>query len=675
MRITPKEFDYTWYSSIPVQKHKSGNPKTKNRRTYKDIICAFDIETTRIVEIEQAVMYVWMFQFGEDVTVIGRTWSEFIDFVRELKKHTDDRVNLVVYVHNLSYEFQFLRGIYQFQSDEVFAVKPRKVLKCDMSFIELRCSYLHTNMSLSEFTSKMGAEHGKLSGREFDYTKRRFYWTELTEKELDYCCNDVQGLVESLNIEMANDGDNLYSIPLTSTGYVRRDAKQAMRHTPHNYMKNQLPDYRTYKMLEEAFRGGNTHANRYYAGQVLVNVHSADRSSSYPDVLCNCKFPVSKFEYVGFQEFEDVVNLIAKRGKAVLMRVSFTKIRLRDETWGCPYLTRDKSRNIIEEVCDNGRILTADYLETTLTDIDFRIILEEYEWKDCCTFEVAHAKYGRLPPSLIAETISYYRYKTELKDVDGQEVFYMKSKNKLNSIYGMMAQKQIRQEIDFINGEFKPHNDDEEILLDKANKKAFLNYAWGVWTTAWSRLRLEEGIRLAHGEHAEFVYCDTDSVKYLGEIDWNKYNEERIKDSLESGAYATDPHGVTHYMGVYEREKDMTEFATLGAKKYCYRYEKVNRKTGEIEYPLITTIAGVSKASGGVELEKHGGIGAFKPGFIFHDAGGTESIYNDSPEITQMEIDGHIVHITSNVVIKDSTYTLGITGEYERLLKKCRNIC
>lgn len=77
------------------------------------------------------------------------------------------------------------------------------------------------------------------------------------------------------------DDDNLYTFPLTSTGYVRRDAKKAMRDISHMFVRNQLPDFYTYRMLREAFRGGNTHANRYYAGVVLHGYKSADRSSSY----------------------------------------------------------------------------------------------------------------------------------------------------------------------------------------------------------------------------------------------------------------------------------------------------------------------------------------------------------------------------------------------------------
>jgi hypothetical protein len=657
--IAPEQFDFEWFKSIKVQTRAVGNPGTKKKVYYKDIISAFDIETTRIKEIEQSVMYIWQWQFGLEYTVIGRTWEEFSWFCEQLKTCIKGNEFLCVYVHNLSYEFQFLRGIYHFEKEEVFALDSRKILKQSMcGCIEMRCSYIHSNMSLNEYTNKMGAIHKKLSGEEFDYSKQRFPWTPLTEREIEYTVNDVLGLVEALQIEMEHDGDNLYSIPLTSTGYVRRDAKQAMRLVSHTFVSNQLPDYKTYEMCREAFRGGNTHANRYYSGTVLNNVKSADRSSSYPDVLCNCQFPVSSFYHAGGVTYDELLDLINVRKKAVIMRVSMTNVRLRDKFWGSPYLSRDKSRNIRDAIYDNGRILSAEYLETTITDIDFKIILSEYDFDDFVPFDVSHARYGMLPKPLIETTIKYYVAKTELKNVDGQELYYMKSKNKLNAIYGMMAQDPVKQTIDFINDEFEKHKDNPEELLITSNKKAFLCYQWGVWTTAHSRYRLEEGIRLA-GDN--FIYCDTDSVKYIGEIDWTAYNKERIKDSKKSGAYATDPQGETHYMGVYEMEHPYYEFSTLGAKKYCFRETP--------ESPLSITIAGVTKKAGGKELEKEGGIKAFQPGFIFKEAGGTEAVYNDKPEITKYTIDGHEIAITSNVVLRESTYTLGITAEYEKLLQ------
>lgn len=667
MIITPEQFPFEWLYEVPLVKRKQGNQKTRKRVKYKDIITAFDIETTRLIDIEQSVMYVWQWQFGDDYTVVGRTWEQFATFQRKISKILDDSV-LVIFVHNLSYEFQFLRGIYQFSPDEVFAIKSRKVLKCNMhGCFEFRCSYIHSNMNLDTYTKKMGVKHKKLTGT-FDYEKIRYPWTELSNEELAYCVHDVQGLVEAIKIEMEHDGDNLYTFPLTSTGYVRRDAKKAMSTVSISFVKNQLPDYEIYKMLREAFRGGNTHANRYYANYTLHNVHSADRSSSYPDVMCNCKFPISEFYRLGDLPYKDVIKLIEKRNKALIMRVAITGIYLTRIDWGCPYLSISKCRHIENALEDNGRILSADYIETTLTDIDLRIVLQEYSFTDIRFFDVASARYGYLPSPLIRTICQYYHYKTELKNVSGQELLYMKSKNKLNSLYGMCAQDPVKQSILFINNNFQEQNEEESKLLLENNKKAFLAYQWGVWVTAWARYRLEEGIILAHGDienpdSPQFVYCDTDSVKYLGDIDLTVFNRQRILDSKRSGAYATDPAGITHYMGVYEKEHDMCEFRTMGAKKYVYRETTEDK--------LICTIAGVSKSLGGKELESHGGITAFHEGFTFEEAGGLEAVYND--DINEViDIDGHILKITSNVVLRPSTYTLGLSADYKRLLMEVR---
>lgn len=667
MIVTPEQFPLEWLYNRPLVKRKPGNQRTKKRVKYKDIITAFDIETSRLIDIEQSVMYVWQWQFDEDYTVVGRTWEEFAAFQRKIAKILDDVV-MVVFVHNLSYEFQFLRGIYQFSPDEVFAIKSRKVLKCNMhGCFEFRCSYIHSNMNLDTYTKKMGVKHKKLTGT-FDYEKIRYPWTELGNDELAYCVHDVQGLVEAIKIEMEHDGDNLYTFPLTSTGYVRRDAKKAMSNVSFSFVRNQLPDYEIYKMLREAFRGGNTHANRYYANYTLHNVHSADRSSSYPDVMCNCKFPISEFYRLGDLPYKDVVKLIEKRNKALIMRVAITGIYLTRIDWGCPYLSISKCRHIENALEDNGRILSADYLETTLTDIDLRIVLQEYSFTDIRFFDVASSRYGYLPTPLISTICQYYHYKTELKNVPGQELLYMKSKNKLNSLYGMCAQDPVKQSILFINNDFQEQNEEEAKLLLEHNKKAFLAYQWGVWVTAWARYRLEEGILLAHGDienpnSPQFVYCDTDSVKYLGDIDLTAFNRQRISDSKRSGAYATDPAGITHYMGVYEKEHDMCEFRTMGAKKYVFRET--------LEDKLICTIAGVSKSLGGKELESNGGITAFHEGFTFEQAGGLEAVYNDDVDKV-IYIEGYSLHITANVVLRPSTYTLGLSADYKRLLTEVR---
>lgn len=656
--ISVPEFEqkyYDAYRAVPLQMHRRSDPKRKNKEYYKDIICSFDIETTRL-DNDQSIMYVWQWQYGDVCTIMGRTWDEFLQLVSILSRPLCEGERLVCFVHNLSYEFQFLAGIYEFQPDEVFAIKSRKILKCNMLQVEFRCSYLHSNMSLAMYLDKMGAEHKKLSGEDFDYSKKRYPDTELTPQEIEYCQNDVLGLVEAITNEMRKDGDNLYSIPLTSTGYVRRDAKYAMRSVSPYYVKDMLPDFKVYTLLREAFRGGNTHANRYYTGMILDNVKSADRSSSYPDVQINCRFPVSRF--VSRETVSKQAIAMIKGGKhCFVTRLALWGVRLIHEWWGAPYIPKDKCRNLQGALIDNGRVLSADYLEITITDIDFKIILGEYNFSSIRLFDTYIARYGDLPPVYKAVINEYYHRKTELKGVPGKEIEYMKSKNKLNSIYGMSAQNPVKQSVDFISGEFVDREQDAEQLLADANEHAFLPYQWGVWTTALARLRLEEGIKLAG---RGFVYCDTDSVKYLDDIDWSAYNRQREQDSTRTEACARDPKGVMHYMGVYEPEETYSKFITMGAKKYAYQY--ADGKTH-------VTVAGVNKHKGGAELDAHGGLSAFKEGFIFTDAGGRELVYNDNPgELYCTSDKGNQYKITRNVTIRPSTYRLGYSEEYRQLL-------
>lgn len=680
MEYIPVEFfDVDIISNAGTLK-KRGGTRSHSKRTYKDLVCAFDIETTRIAEIEQSIMYIWQFQVDEYCTVIGRTWAEYMGMLHDIAEALGDDY-LVIYVHNLSYEFQFLAGVYNFAASEVFAVDSRKVLKAEMlGHFEYRCSYLQTNMSLRQFLSKMGVKHLKLSGDNFDYSKQRYPWTPLSEfsdLELEYCINDVRGLVEAIKAELVRDGDDLYTIPMTSTGYVRRDAKRVM--SPAGIRANVRecqPDPELYLALRDAFRGGDTHASRFYAGLTVPDVESVDRSSSYPDVIVNCKFPITPFYHVGPSTIKDV-KFYMRTGRALVVRVCLSDVKLRNKYSPVPYISRSKTQVCVNPIMDNGRVISADYIELCLTDIDFKIVLDEYDASNIVIADLWHARYGKLPRAYRELVIKYYEGKTELKGVPGQEIYYDKLKALLNALYGLMAQDPVKQSIEFIEGRFIEGTQPVPDLLEDATRKAFLIYQWGVWVTAHARRELRQAINLAG---INFVYADTDSVKYISApIDWEVLNGPIRERSLKNGAYATDPGGTTHYMGVWEHDDSYAAFKTLGAKKYAYVYknkpckpEKCSRKNcklkGGDQCPAtFCTIAGVGKATGAAELDAAGGLEAFDVNFIFTEAGGLESVYNDD-DYGEYEIDGHRLTITRNVCLRPSTYTVGITQDYATLL-------
>ena len=161
----------------------------------------------------------------------------------------------------------------------------------------------------------------------------------------------------------------------------------------------------------------------------------------------------------------------------------------------------------------------------------------------------------------------------------------------------------------------------------------------------------------------DVVYCDTDSVKYIGNYDYvfEKINSEFIKkcESLDIKNYI-EYNGKTFYLGLYDKEPGYLKFKTLGAKKYAF----VSRETNE----LGVTVSGLNKEKGAKELKEKGGINAFEIGTTFYDSGRTTAYYNNE-DIHVIEVDGVKIETASNIALVDTTYTLGISDTMLSILE------
>lgn len=260
-------FDYGIYEGCSTL-------KDKRRNRLLNCINAFDIETTTL-DADISFMYCWQWctlHRGYYHVVMGRTWAEYIDHINRIQQQLDDGVRVAVYVHNLGYEFQYIRNFFEW--DSVFASKPRQPIKAlTVSGTEYRCSWKLTNMSLEAATNKEpGMTYVKYKDK-IDYRKIRYPETPLDDEHLVYDILDVVSLCDLIKNLLKNNGDSIATIPLTSTGYVRRACRKRVR--------QEMPDYRdkvflpnsispdVYCKLKEAARGGNTHANRYFSSSLL----------------------------------------------------------------------------------------------------------------------------------------------------------------------------------------------------------------------------------------------------------------------------------------------------------------------------------------------------------------------------------------------------------------------
>lgn len=661
---------YSWqaieYETFSILKRPRGRKRAGTKDvTYVQQVAAFDIETSTL-EYEgepHSFMYVWQFAIN-DKAYYGRSWDEFKRFLAILEERLPPKTTLLCYVFNLSFEYQYLSGQFPISLEQVFATEPRKILRLQLTpFLEMRCAAFLTNTSLRRFLQDEGVPVQK---EEMDYKVIRYPWTTLTSEELSYCEADVVGLTQAIRHRMFKDGDSHYTIPFTATGYVRRDAKAVIsaerRHDDYRF-----DSWEVYKKLIRAFRGGNTHASRFYAalGVIRHRCKGRDFASHYPFQICMCQYPSKPFQVVpaGLLTWEHYEEVLAK-GYAVLMTVTFYGIELTDEREPVPYIPIDKCDYCASGEIDNGRIMKAAQLSITVTDVDMGIIDKMYTWDDVAVTWMAISTYAPLPKGYIALVRKYFDRKTTLKKKD--PYMYARAKALLNALYGMMAQAVLRMEIKMDeNGmlyEEKP--EDMQAAYEKNAKRCFLPYSAGVWVTSHARAMLQEAIWAVGYER--FIYCDTDSVKFLDEgedPDWEAIfpGDEHV---------ALDSQGKEHRMGTAELDAVYDEFVTLGAKKYAVVYadDPVN---GDHAGMLEITVAGVDKEEGSKELVRKGGLQAFKPGLIF-ESGGLDARYNDFDDFSLM-VGKTQVEISRNVSLVDGVYSMGLSDTYSALLESIRD--
>lgn len=578
---------------------------TNKNISYYNVPCAFDIEVSSFYYggEKNATMYIWQFGILNWVTY-GRTWEEYQKFLAILSEvlGLSEDMRLVVYVHNLAYEWQFVRKILKW--DKVFFLDERKPVYAITGGYEFRCSLKLSSKSLAKVGEDLVKYKEHKHVGDLNYQWIRFHSTPLTEEELGYCEADIRVLLAYIQEKIETDRQIDY-IPLTNTGYVRNHCRKACfrKYKDYKNLMSQLTlDADEYKQLKRGFAGGFTHANARYVAEgketPLENVGSFDFTSSYPAVMLTEQFPMSKSKLIGhiddWNQFHQYLYNYCCLFDVTLTNV-FPKV---DYDHPISKSKLIKSEGITE---DNGRIVTAESLTITMTEQDWFVFDDFYNYEDIQINKFRIYEKRFLPKPFYKAILELYKRKTVLKDVEGEEINYMISKNMLNAAYGMIVTDIVREviEYDYENSEYvDPIKPDLEEAIEKYNtsKKRFLFYPWGVWVTAYARRNLFSGI-LACGE--DYIYSDTDSIKIFNpdkHMDYiNDYNNNLLKRieaisaylEIDSTEYAPkNKKGVSKPIGIWEYEGTYKRFKTLGAKRYLY--EKQDGK-------YVLTVAGVNK--------------------------------------------------------------------------------
>lgn len=668
--------------------------KTNKKITYYEIVTSFDIETTSTSQNGKkfAFMYIWQFAF-ENVLVYGRTWKEYQHFIDKLVEilQLNNSKRLIVYVHNLGYEFQFMRKYFDWEDNGVFAVDTREPVKALTSNgIEYKDSYILAGLNLDNVAKNLQKHKiEKLVGF-LDYSQIRTYKNHLTNDELAYCANDVKIVVAYIHEQIDEYGD-ITKIPLTNTGRVRRYTQQQVyyngqkehRKTGGQYTKyRKLMDTLTlspdeYRQLQRAFQGGFTHANANKQGKVINNVTSYDFTSSYPTVMVTEQFPMGRGFNPKINNRKDFD--FYREHYCLIFDIKFTNVfpKIKQEH----YLSSSKCKCSKDMIEDNGRVFSASTVETTITNVDYEIIERAYEWDSAQVSNVIAYRKEFLPKNLIKAIIHLYKNKTKLKGVPEQRPEYMRSKGMLNSMYGMCVTNIIHEENSYVGDEWeqgKP-NLNKEIVKYNNSKTRFLFYPWGVFVTAYARRNLWTGI-ISAGD--DYCYSDTDSIKmengqnHLSYIEqYNKVVKSKIEHVCDEYDLDVDDFapftikGKQKPIGYWDSEGVYDKFKTLGAKRYLVL------QNGN----LMLTCAGLSKSKGVDYLLKESNNDIDKAFQMFNDEMTVPAEYTGKLTHTYIDeqvhalvtdIDGNKVEVNplSSIHLAPTEFTLSISKIYSQFL-------
>lgn len=656
---------------------------------------------------KRAVMYVWQIAINGTV-IIGRTWEEFTDLLKQISDYFElhDKKRMIIYVHNLSFEFAFIQ--YLFKWSKVFAISSRKPIYAltDTGF-EFRCSYILSNLSL-ENVGKSLTKYKVHKVKGFNYDLIRHYKTPLTAFEYKYIINDVLVVSAYIKEQMEKEGDNITKLPLTATGYCRNyvrknclvgDNKEEQFHKYHEMMKSlTISGAHEYEMMIRAFAGGFTHCSTRFSNETITGgVDSFDFSSAYPYcAVSEERFPMSKGKLVKIGSYDELKEYC--KLYCCIFDIRFHNIRPKYINENYISVSKcydeqgrrftDKTKKEYGIISNNGRLVSCEKsVSMTITEIDFEIIDRTYAWDKISIGDMYCYMRGYLPREIIMSILKLYNDKTTLKGVPGQEDFYTKGKQLLNSVYGMMVTSIVMPVHGFNGTEWTIEHKDTEKEIKRYNKskKRFLFYPWGIYITALCRRNLWTGI-LSFGD--DFIYADTDSLKVVNcekHMDYiNSYNEHVEMKLRRTAEHYNIPFemfkpktvkGVEKLLGVWDHETKSGKwkvFKSLGAKRYM-----ILTKDNE----LTITVSGVNKKHGIPYLvNKYGRYGAFchfNEDLVIpadHTGKLTHFYIDDTIKGEVTDYLGETVKYTSlsGIYLEKASYSFSIEGEYLSYLKELR---
>ena len=499
----------------------------------KNLIYCADFETTSNNQYQvegETKVYLWRI-LGVDnlIDQIGISMDSFMSFIAGLGDG-------VIYFHNLSFDGEFiiwhllennytydeeLKAVNTFRSiiDETGSIYSISVKHSNNAVTEFRCSYKLFPKSIKDIGEMVGIQ--KLN-ETHDYNEIKHYNSieELTEEEVKYITNDVRIMVELIRYLQSKD---IKGLIMSSSAY-KNWQKDKYCLCKNEMKKNENEE--VVEIVRKSYRGGITKVNPKYAGIEFNDVISFDVNSLYPSVMYDNPMPIGDGKiYPSLEEGRrDRRHLFI-----VVALVMYGKVRTGQHAFignqsGFSYARKYSYDEVIE-----NKVL---YLWEKEWELFKQVYDSEYKILKVVGFKKAN--------NVFKDYIDrWYAVKKNAKNETERSL----AKLMLNSLYGKFGMNDSRvTKIPVAIG-------DTIIYKTIENNTTYYYKEVASYITSMARVKLASFMNKC-GDN--FLYCDTDSVYYIG---------HEIPDVFKD---VIDPKKL----GYWKYEGHYTRFKSLKAK--CY---------------------------------------------------------------------------------------------------------
>lgn len=411
----------------------------------------------------------------------------------------------------------------------------------------------------------------------------------LTDDEIDYCCNDVKGLyfaIKKFNetIENQSEGEchifGKYTNLMTAGGFAKRELLRSLypniKNPKHRLKRYQDEHPLTLKQDEyirntHLYRGGISYVNPKYKGKLLYDkdkpMYRYDVNSEYPYSMSIIDDLVGKPIVKTIEAYDDMTEDEKSNYEAIYVLTSVSGIVKENYLglWYDPF-----RKDYVDVINEDGLHLM---FERELNEMSLWYDYFEYT----CEKVILLKKNGKRYRPFVEKN---YELKAQAKK-DKNPTLQAISKLKLNSSYGKLAER-----IERVKGHYELNQQTQAVhfVVDETETDtgSSMNVIIGALITATARCYIMSKIReVCKGDiKGKFVYIDTDSIHAFAEYD-------------KADAYT---------LGGLKLEARCEAVKYVLPKTYC-DIEKVN-KDGTIDGDLEIHSKGINTQAVKLELSK-----------------------------------------------------------------------